>query len=105
MNSFQNFGNITEDMAVTTLHDYLVEVGHETDDEGDFVDEKLYEKPENNLIAQILATEVAIFMMRRTAYLCGSAIDAIRETRRDLITRHKELTGSFYNDFNKDIDW
>lgn len=105
MNKFQTYGNITEDMVVTTLHEYLVKSGNETDGEGDFVDQALYEKPENNLIGQIIAAEVAIFMMRRTAYLCGSALDYMRETRRNLITQHKELTGSFYNDFNEEIDW
>lgn len=58
-------GNISEEMEVTNLSEYIEKSGLDTDDES------LYDLAEMKVIQRIIAIECAYFLMRRTAYLCG----------------------------------
>lgn len=92
-------GNISEEMEVTNLSEYIEKCGLDTEDES------LYERADMQVISQIIAIEVAYFLMRRTAYLCGSNGDIIWALRRELITRYKNITGQDFNNLNEDVDF
>lgn len=100
MNSFQTSGNITEEMVVTNLADFIKKSGLDTEDDS------LYEENhEMDIAGQIIALQATYFIMRRTAYLCGSNGDIIINMIRSLKTLYKSTTGKEFQDFNQDIDW
>lgn len=92
---FQTSGNITEEMVVTNLADFIEKSGLDTEDDS------LYdENHEMDIACQIIALQVAYFIMRRTAYLCGSNGDIIWGMIRSLKTLYKSTTGKEFQDFN-----
>lgn len=97
---FQTSGNITEDMVVTNLSEFIEKSGLDTEDDS------LYdENHEMDIASQIIALQAAYFIMRRTAYLCGSNGDVIWSMIRALKTLYKTTTGREFQDFNEDTDW
>ncbi len=73
--------------------------------------EIFYEDSKNqkeiDLIAAIIATEVSIYIMRRTSGfgLCASNIHAMWDVRRNLIKKYEKKYLLKYMDYNKDVDF
>lgn len=87
------------DLEVTTCGDYFKKVGKEIDWENN--DSSKIPVDQANKVQEILATEVSIYLLRRTNGICGSLIDSMADIRSKLIEEHDELYEEYvtYNDF------
>lgn len=98
---FSTFGNISEELVVANTSDWLKKQGLDPESE------EYEDNPVMDLVGKMIALDAAIFMQRRTAYLCGSNIDYLRSIHRELRAKYFELSGEDWDlkDFNRDIDW
>lgn len=101
MSSFNTYGNISEDLIVTNTSEWLKKQGIDPDSS------EWEDSPVLEIVGKMIALDAAIFIMRRTAYLCGSNIDYLRGIYRDLRKQYLAATDEDWDlkDFNKDIDW
>lgn len=87
------------ELDVVTSEDYFSQTEREVDwDEDD--DSKLPSK-QADLISKILATESAIYLLRRARGGCGSLADSMVNIRRSFIDEYEKIYEPYvkYNDF------
>lgn len=94
-----------ENMIVTTLFEYLETAKGDTLTEEEYEDFLETNFEESELLREIIAIEVAIYIMRRTNCLCASNIDAMRQMAREKERAYNGTFNKAYLDFNKDIAW
>lgn len=86
-------------LKISLSEDYFSQVDREIDwDDNDSL--KVPTK-QADAVDKILATEVAIFLMRRSTGFCGSLIDNMVSVRRKLIKKYESEYEAYveYNDF------
>ena len=67
-------------------------------------DDNLISMTEYNLVADILATQVSFWALRRLTNSCGSNCDVIRVIMKSKISEYESKFGKF-NDMNEDNIW
>jgi hypothetical protein len=87
------------DLKVSTSGEYFSQVEREIDWEED--DSSKVPIKQADEIGKILATEVSIFLLRRSTGFCGSLIDHMRSVRNGLIKNYESEYDTYikYNDF------
>jgi tRNA(Ile)-lysidine synthase TilS/MesJ len=102
MNSIDISGDLTQIMPVTNIGDWLHKFveGYDQDEEWGEKEGEQY-----NLIGEIIATEVSIYLLRRIGYVCGSNIDSMRSIRRGLMNKYHVEYGEELVTGNDDVDF
>lgn len=85
-------------LKVNTSEDYFSQVEREIDWEED--DTSKVPTKQADEIGKILATEVSIFVLRRSTGFCESLIDHMVSVRRELIKKY-EIDYETYIEYNK----
>ena len=86
-------------LKISLSEDYFSQVDREIDwDDNDSLKVPTKQADE---VEKILATETAIFLMRRSTGFCGSLIDSMVSVRRELIKKYESDYEAYieYNDF------
>ena len=86
-------------LKVNTSEKYFSQVGKEIDWEED--DNLKVSTKQADEVEKILATEIAIFLMRRSTGFCDSLIESMFSVRRGLINKYESEYEAYveYNDF------
>jgi hypothetical protein len=84
---------------VSTSEEYFSQIGREIDWEEN--DNSKVPTKQADEIGKILATEVSIFLLRRSTGFCGSVVDQMINVRRELIKKYENDYETYveYNDF------
>ena len=91
-------------LPVTTATDYFEKIGKEIDYDNEGIENSVTCE-EADMIQKILTAEVCIFMLRRAYGICGSLVDDMVSTRRELITTYESSFSKkyIYNNSDEDI--
>jgi hypothetical protein len=91
-------------MVVKTAYEYIERAyGLGTDLKVDHYIDENYD--EIQMLRQIIALDVSIYVMRRTNCVCGSNIDALRDMFEEKKQEYEKKFKRDYIDFNKDVDF
>lgn len=87
------------DLEITISEEYFNETNREIDWDGDDTTKIPYEQADS--LQEILASEVSIYLLRRSTGVCGSLIDNMMKIRRNLINKYEEKYEPYreYRDF------
>jgi hypothetical protein len=89
------------DTATEYFEKYKPSIALDWDKTGD---KELISMDEFNLVAEILATQVSFWALRRMTNSCGSNCDVMRTMMKSKISEYESKFGEF-NDFNEDNIW
>lgn len=95
--------NPRPDLIVTSIHEYAEHLELHVDFE-ETGDDNLMPMDEANSIAAIIACEVAIYLMRRTA-VCGTNVKHMNSLWTALVSGHDERYEKSYQYVNRNCDW
>lgn len=98
-------GMLSDHLVVITSSDYFQREGSFGDfdwNEDTLTDQQ---EAECEAIQNILSTDVAIYLTRRTSGMCGSVVDNLRSICNNFINEYQEKFNKKYIDFNKEVDY
>lgn len=98
-------GMLCYNMVVTTSSEYFQREGSFGDfdfNDGTYTPEQ---EAESEAIQNILSTDIAIYLTRRTSGICGSVVDNLRSIYNNFVNEYQEKFNKTYIDYNSQVDY